>query len=154
MLVALMLVAVAAHIGNVTHAEVDPAKEQRERGLRLFVEIRKELTATGQTNVVAKLDQMVNNMLLEQVTHELGKEVGILTRLREAKYTNVIHSLEIEFDSTLVSFTGFEESGLLGPAQIKALQAAKKYRTKYGLKSASPEIDEAVIRLLDVVKEK
>ena len=115
-LVVLMLVATAVHIGNVTHAEGDPVKEQRERGLRLFVEIRKELTATGQTNVVAKLDRMVNSMLLEQATHELGQEVGVLTRVREGKYTNVIHSLEIDLGSTLVSFTGFQETGLLGPA--------------------------------------
>jgi hypothetical protein len=149
-----LLTAGAFYTGSVTHAEDDSAREQREKGLRMFIEIRKELAAAGQTNVVAKLDEMVFNMNLERTTHEMRQEVGLLTHLREAKYTNVIDGLELELSSNLHALSLMQEAGSLGPDQTKPIQAAKKYRAKYGLKGASPLIDEGVARLLDGVKEK
>jgi len=126
----MLLAAGAFYTGNVTHAEDDPAREQREKGLRMFIEIKKELAAAGQTNVIAKLDEMVFNMNLQWTTHEVRQEVGLLTHLREAKYANIIDGLELELSSNPHSL--FQEAGPLGPDQIKPLQAAKRYAPSMG----------------------
>src|SRR5207302_11450056 len=62
-------------------AAVDPARVQREKGLGLHLELQKELLATGQTNLAAKLDEMVISMLLQESTHDVRTHLGVLRRL-------------------------------------------------------------------------
>jgi len=134
---------------HLARAAEDPAKLQREKGLRLHVEIQQELLAKGQTNLATKVDQMVQSMLLQQSTHKLRTQVGVLRRLRDGG--DVIESLESDLDDTIVFLSHFDE---LGPDQFKALQAAKAYRAKYPRKTDSPETDAEVARILNLGKEK
>jgi len=129
-------------------AAEDPAKLQREKGLRLHLELQRDLLQAGQTNLVAKLDQMVESMLLQEATHELRADLGVLRRLR-AHGTNAIVSLEADLDGAIIFLSAFDE---LGPDQIKALRGVSDYRSKYPRRTDSPKTDAEVARMLDLAK--
>lgn len=118
--------------------------------MKLFVEILRELSTTGQTNLAEKISSMVEAEQLRDATFQLRTQVGILRRLREGN-TNLIEMLESSVDTSIVSLTHFDK---LGVEQQKALQLAKQYRAKYPRKTDSPQKDAEVARVLGTVKEK
>lgn len=149
-LLTILLPVGALSLGDPAPTNQDPGRIERERGLKLFVEILRELSATGQTNLAEKVSNMVEAEQLQDLTFQLRTQVGILRQLREGN-TNLIESLETSIDTSIVTLARF---GKWGVEQQKAFQFAKQYRTKYPRKTHSPELDAKVAGVLSTVKGK
>jgi cobalamin biosynthesis Mg chelatase CobN len=128
----------------------DAAKLQRELGLRLHLDVLKELQATGQTNLAAKVDRMVEAMLLQESTSDIRVVLGVLRRLRNHG-TNALVAIESDLDEAILALSHFDD---LGPDQVEALASVRAYRGEYPHDAASPETRAEVARMLDLANGK
>ena len=78
---------------------------------------------------------------------QTGTDVHLLTWLRSNDATNTIELLEVQLDGSIIGLgdylkncAGFDRD----PTQVKILQQAKAYRTKFAHKSGSSSVDEAI----------
>jgi hypothetical protein len=98
-----------------------------------------ELDASGQTNTIAKVSDLVSALQMAETTHEASTTLALLKQLRAGHTNEAIAMLEKQLDGDLVRFGA--STNEIREAEISVLKQVKEYRTEYPHKAAFPYTD-------------
>jgi hypothetical protein len=119
-----------------------------ERMERLFA----ELDASGQTNTITKVSDLISAMQMLETTHEASTTVALLEQLRLGHTNEAIAMLEKQLDGDLIGFG--TKTNEIHEAELNVLKKAKEYRTKYPHKAIFPYTDAALAQTFDLLDKK
>ena len=101
-----------------------------------------ELAASGQTNTITKVTDLVSALQMAETTHEASTTLALLKQLRAGHTNEAIAMLEKQLDGDLVGFGA--STNEIREAEISVLKQVKEYRTEYPHKAAFPYTDAAL----------
>jgi multidrug efflux pump subunit AcrA (membrane-fusion protein) len=98
-----------------------------------------ELDASGQTNIITKVSDLVSALQMAETTHEASTTLALLRQLRAGHTNEAITMLEKQLDGDLVRFGA--STNEIREAEIGVLKQVREYRTEYPHKAAFPYTD-------------
>ena len=111
-----------------------------------------ELDASGQTNTIAKVSDLVSAMQMLETTHEASSTVTLLEQLRLGHTNEAFAMLEKQLDGDLIRFG--TKTNQIHEAELNVLKMAKEYRTQYPHKAVFPYTDAALAQAFELLDKK
>ena len=99
-------------------------------------------------------DQFFLHYVYQRDSLETMHHARVLTYLRDGRETNALTILETLLDSSLITFIGYDidPKAQREASVLRAIEAARDYRTKYPWHSTSEEVDKGIKRVLALPK--
>jgi hypothetical protein len=98
-----------------------------------------ELDASGQTNTIAKVNDLVSALQMAETTHEASTTLALLKQLRAGHTNEAIAMLEKQLDGALVGFGASRNE--IHESEISVIKQIREYRIEYPHKAAIPYTD-------------
>jgi hypothetical protein len=111
-----------------------------------------ELDASGQTNTITKVGDMVSAFQMLETTHEANTTLALLKQLRAGHTNEAIAMLEKQLDGDLVRFGA--STNEIHQAEISVLKQVREYRTEYPHKAAFPYTDATLNQTFNLLDKK
>ena len=98
-----------------------------------------ELDASGQSNTITKVSDLVSALQMAETTHEASTTLALLKELRAGHTNEAIAMLEKQLDGDLVRFGA--STNEIREYEISVIKQVREYRTEYPHKAAFPYTD-------------
>lgn len=131
------------------------AKFDHAFGLHALESFVLYLQGTKQTNVLNRFSEYSNASLVSRHYADLGVTVAILQRLRDGRTNEAIELLEGRVSTGIIGFAAsYRElpNASREKINLKLLEFARDYRSKYPFKHRHPNIDEGVTDALRILE--